>query len=131
VNALPTHTKNAMYRERLQQAVRVLEELRTSHREENFNIGFVARQGLHGVVGCIYGLCGLDPWFQARGLVTDVDNDTVSVSPEEFFGTARPFFRSYYGICGRPVTVGDAIGALNRAIDLFADEPSGRQGAAH
>jgi len=125
-----TPIQNFVYRERLEQAKRVMEGLSEQQRLRNFNVGLYAIQSDEGVVACIAGHCGLDPWFQERGFFTTVGRETgtVSVYPSEFFGTADPFFASNYG--KSVVTFEDAICALNRAINLFADAPSTSQAVA-
>ena len=109
---------NADYQERLHQAVRVMQEVLERKEEERFDICVYARAGKDGPVCCIAGFCGLDPWFQERGLIAvpGASMGWVSVQPETFFGTDRPFYASCYGKRER-ITVDDAIVALNRAIE--------------
>jgi hypothetical protein len=111
-----------VYRERLQQAKRVVEALSNEQRVNNFDIGRYAVESVYGVVGCIAGLCGLDPWFQERGFVTTVgcSMGSVSIEPADFFGTSAPFFPSNY-LPRTTVTVEDALVALDRAIELFSE----------
>lgn len=109
---------NAVYRERLLQAKRVLQGLTDQERVEDFCIGVYALASDTGVRACIAGLCGFDPWFQERGFIT-TETDSggqVSMPPEEFFGTARPFYPRFYST-PYSVTVDDAISALDEAID--------------
>ena len=121
MDTLPPGNLAAVYRERLQQAVRVMEQLSERQRLNNFDINIVACDSDDGVVGCVAGLCGLDPWFQERGLVTDVQNGNLSMGFVTFFGTSNPFLPSHYRL-PRPVTVDDAIAALTRAIDALHDD---------
>lgn len=118
---------NSECRERLQQAKRVLEGLSEEQRVHNFDINIVARHSARGIVACIAGHCGLDPWFQERGLVTLVGDPCsigdVSIRPEDFFGTSRPFFGSHYGTDER-VTVDHALRALDQAIARLPRDPS-------
>ena len=117
---IPLGTDNSVYIERLQQAIRVMEGLSDEQRFKNVDIGVFVRNSDNGIVGCIGGLCGMDPWFQQEGL-TSILNDgggTVSIQLSVFFGTAEPFYRSNYNVPGR-VTVEDAISALDRAIERF------------
>lgn len=117
-----------VYIERLEQAVRVMKGLSEIDRA-NFDIRITAIQTEHGLRACVAGHCGLDPWFQAHGLSTIVDESGLGSTGDltigfgEFFGTCTPFFRSRYPaelISGcREVTVDDAIAALGRSIDLF------------
>lgn len=117
--------------ERLGQAVRVMEGLSESERA-NFTLSaWAVRREDGSIAACIAGHCGLDPWFQSKGLVTDVAdaNDgigSVSISPEIFFGTAKPFFAGHYEsvlqdrpVEDRYVKPEDAILALRQAIDSF------------
>ena len=117
---IPLGTDNSVYIERLQQAKRVMHGLSDDQRLKNFDIGVFVIQSDNGVVGCIAGLCGMDPWFQQEGLVSELNDlgGTVSIQPSVFFGTEEPFYRSNYNISGR-VTVEDAISALDRAIERF------------
>jgi hypothetical protein len=120
----PIHNK-AIYRERLQQALRVMQGVVERHEEDRFDINTFARDSEGGVICCIAGFCGLDPWFQERGLVTKVGNHfgDVSILPEEFFGTDKPFYAPKYGKPSNLVTIDDGIAALNRAIDEMSDTP--------
>lgn len=124
----PTES-NAVYIERLQQAKRVLLTLSDQQRMANFNMDIFAKQSDQGVIACIAGHCGLDPWFQERGFVTTVGESfgDVSLHPDEFFGTARPFYPSYYSnySTGKSVSFDDAVAALDRAIARFSPETSG------
>jgi len=113
---------NSVYRERLQQAKRVMEGLTEQQRSNNFDINRFASESEFGVIACIAGHCGLDPWFQAQGFETDIKDSNVNILPEDFFGTMKPFYRSYYQT--EHVTVDDAICALDRAIDSLTDVPS-------
>jgi hypothetical protein len=118
----PTQS-NAVYHERLQQAKRVLLGLSEQQRAANFDINIYARRSDHGVIACIAGHCGLDPWFQERGFVTRVGKrfGDVSISPDEFFGTAQPFSPPFYS-ADRPATFDDAVIAMDRAIARFSSE---------
>lgn len=117
-----------LYIERLEQAVRVMEGLSETERI-NFDIEVTAVQTDRGIRACIAGFCGLDPWFQARGLSTIVDDrdsgsiGDLTVGFAEFFGTSTPFLRSRYPVefadGRRDVAVSDAVAALKRSIDLF------------
>jgi hypothetical protein len=113
-----------LYIERLQQAVRVMEGLSQEDRA-NFDIQVVAVRTERGIRACVAGHCGLDPWFQAQGLTTFIDDSggDVSIGFREFFGTMNPFLRSRYPAeitdGNRDVTVDDAIAALNRSIEMF------------
>jgi hypothetical protein len=115
-------TTPAEYRERLQQAKRVLKGLSEQQRATNFNIARFAVDSSDGVVACIAGFCGLDPWFQERGFFTTVGETmgSTSIMPEIFFGTGKPFYVSEY-LPKTTVTVDDALAALDRSIELFAD----------
>ncbi|GFE79152.1 hypothetical protein GCM10011487_11520 [Steroidobacter agaridevorans] len=125
------HTHNirsagALYVERLQQAVRVMKGLSEDERS-HFDIDLFAIRNKSGVSACIAGFCGFDPWFQAEGFMTTVGDDKslsrgqVSIPVEIFFGTEEPFYRSGYGPAfrDRPISVDQAIAALNRAIASF------------
>ena len=117
-----------LYIERLQQAVRVMKGLSQKDRA-NFDIQVVAVRTERGIRACVAGHCGLDPWFQAQGLMTVLDDagfgrtGDVSIGFREFFGTMNPFLRSRYPAeitdGNRDVTVDDAIAALNRSIEMF------------
>jgi hypothetical protein len=122
VNTSSTPIDAGVYRERLQQAKRVMAALSEEERVNNFDITRYAVDSAHGVIGCIGGLCGLDPWFQERGFVTTVgcDMGSVSIEPHDFFGTGTPFFPSNY-LPKTTVTVEDALVALDEAIKLFSE----------
>lgn len=109
---------NAVYRERLQQAMRVMQELKANPGDRRFNIETYATMDESGtIVGCIAGFCGLDPWFQERGFFMELGKVAPSVFPNEFFGTEEPFYLSRYGTHDPArVTIDDAINALTRAI---------------
>lgn len=112
---------NAVYFERLEQAMRVMHDLKANPAGRRFNINtFGATDACGTIVGCIAGFCGLDPWFNERGLGMEMDMDgspTPSVLPGDFFGTEKPFYLSYYGTRDPArVTIDDAIDALNRAM---------------
>jgi hypothetical protein len=124
-----TFDQQSVYRERLEQAKRTMEGLIDQPHTNIFDISvFAVRSGNH-IIGCIAGLCGLDPWFQEQGLITQVASGitssvgSVSVSPRDFFGTDIPFFITGYEQ-GKPITVEDAIRALERAIAQFSCHPS-------
>jgi hypothetical protein len=129
--------ENSVYIERLQQAQRVLRGL-SSQGSLKFNIDQFARKSADGIDACIAGLCGLDPWFKERGLITDVDKNRVNiltstlptqgfsddhhipseeVTLEDFFGTERPFYKHYYPTEKPTISVQDAIIALDREIE--------------
>jgi len=95
-----------------------MESLTEQQRSDNFNIKVYALPSESGIVACIAGHYGLDPWFQERGLMTVVSNSgdfgSVSILPHIFFGTAKPFFAHHYATEG--VTFDDALAALDRAI---------------
>jgi hypothetical protein len=112
-------------RERLQQAKRLLQGLSETERIHNFDITVFAVTSPNGVVGCIAGLCGLDPWFQERGLFTTVGVSigSVSIPPEEFFGSETPFYRRSY-LPKTHVSVDDAIAALDRAQEELVGYPA-------
>jgi hypothetical protein len=114
--------ENAVYRERLQQAKRVMLGLSEQHRANNFNIDLLAVRSDHGIIA---GHCGLDPWFHKLGFFTypDTSFGDVSMSPSDFFGTSRPFFSNHYAT-SKSVTFDDAITALDNAIASFADNVS-------
>ena len=118
----PTQT-NSVYLERLQQAKRVLLSLSEQQRTANFDISIFAKRSDHGVIACIAGYCGLDPWFQERGFVTTVGYELgdVSLPPDRFFGTARPFAPQFYPT-GKAATFNDAVMALDSAIEWFSSE---------
>lgn len=119
---------SSMYIERLEHAVRVMAGLSGGDRS-NFDINVVAVRTEHGLRACIAGHCGLDPWFQAQGLTTFVDDGKggstgdLSIGFGEFFGTCNPFLRSRYPVRladgHEDISVADAISGLKRAIDLF------------
>jgi len=119
---------NADYQERLHQAVRVMQEVIERNDQERFDIHVYARADRGGPVCCIAGFCGLDPWFQERGLIAvpGASMGWVSVQPEAFFGTDRPFYANGYSKNGR-VTVDDAIFALKRAIEATPADPAAAQ----
>jgi len=96
-----------------------MQGLSDPQRVHNFNIGVFAIRSDFGVIACIAGHCGLDPWFQERGFFTTVGADlgSISMAPEDFFGTDKPFFS--YG-AKRLVTFDDALRALDSAIASFA-----------
>lgn len=108
--------------ERLMQAERVMQDL-PDDRRASFDISiFAARRG-GSIAGCIAGLCGLDPWFQAHGLTTTIADrlggiGDISFDPGEFFGTTRPFFHSNYGpeFREKPVTYEAALASLRSEI---------------
>lgn len=120
----------ATYIERLKQAVRVMEELSATD-QVNFTLQYWAQRRDNGMLcGCIAGHCGLDPWFQANGLTTTIMDridgiGSVSIFPEEFFGTEKPFYaRNYESVQRRApedrrVKPDDAITALKDAISAF------------
>lgn len=112
--------ENAVYRERLQQAKRVMLGLSEQQRVNNFRIDLLAVQSDHGIIACIAGHCGLDPWFHKLGFFTypDTSFGDVSMSPSDFFGTSRPFFSNHYAT-PNSVTFEDAIEALDLAITKF------------
>ena len=121
MNSSATQTDaKSVYREGLQQAIRVLQALPEQQRVNNFNISIYAIRSGVGVIACIAGHCGLDPWFQERGFVTAIGESmgSVSVLPEDFFGTARPFHRRHYPDY-ETVTVDDAIQALDDSIAIL------------
>ena len=121
MNTSSTPVENSVYAERLLHAKRVMRELSEEERLNNFDIGVFARSTDHGIVACAAGFCGLDPWFQERGFQTIYTTDgigSVSMLPEDFFGTAAPFYPCNYGIRDR-VTVEDVISALDREIRRF------------
>ena len=110
----------AVYRERLQQAKRVMESLSDEQRENNFDIDCFARQSTDGgPVACGAGHCGFDPWFNEKGFITSVGDSNssgdVSISIKRFFGTERPFYRHFYPHLKR-ISVDHVIGALDVAI---------------
>ena len=117
---IPLGIDNSVYIERLRQAKRVMQGLSEDQRLNNFDIGVYVVKSDHGIVGCVAGLCSLDPWFQQEGLISELNElgGKVSPRPSVFFGTEDPFYRSNYLIAGR-VTVEDAISALDRAIERF------------
>jgi hypothetical protein len=112
------------YIERLNQAVRVMENLSENDRA-NFDLGVwaVVRDG--SIAACVAGHCGLDPWFQAQGLRTYIGTNVGQVYPHpiEFFGTDLGFYRHTYGpeFNDRAITPKDAIAALRQAISEFAE----------
>lgn len=113
---------NAMYIERFQQALRVMERLSATERD-NFDIGVIARRTETGISACIAGHCGLDPWFQGQGFQTVLDPSIgdVSVSFSAFFGTCRPFLRSNYKLpIDQRVTADHAIAALKEEVERLA-----------
>lgn len=125
-----TSAAEATYIERLGQAVRVMEGLSESERA-NFTLSAWAERRVSGIAGCIAGHCGLDPWFQAQGLVTTVAEagdgiGSVNILPGIFFGTGKPFYLEHYEsvlqqrpIGDRYVKPEDAIVALKEAINEF------------
>lgn len=138
MDSFPSLIQNSVHIERLQQAKRVLLTL-PSKEGVKFNINVCARRSGAGIEACIAGLCGFDSWFWERGLVTDVDNNCINISAgefpasefsdehlferqlslAEFFGTERPFYGDCYPL-GRPVSLEDAIAALDREIERLA-----------
>lgn len=82
-----------------------------------------AKHSDHGVIACIAGHCGLDPWFQERGFFTRVGKTfgDVSFCLDEFFGTAQPFSPAFYS-ADKSAAFDDAIVALDRAIARFSSE---------
>lgn len=130
----------ATYIERLQQAIRVMEGLSATE-QVNFTLhAWAVRRGNGMTFACIAGYCGLDPWFQAHGLVTTIQDEIdgmgfTNAFPEDYFGTAKPFYAQFYedvqgrSIGDRRVKPADAISALRRAISSF-DESSDGQPAA-
>lgn len=123
-------SNRAVYRERLEQALRVMEGLSQNEREHQFDMEVFARQTPHGIVACIAGHCGLDPWFQEQGLITRPDGfiGSISVQPGDFFGIARPFIAShlwddgdYNPWRGDRITYEAAVEALCDAIAEFAE----------
>jgi hypothetical protein len=129
--SIPTN-EHGTFVSRLQQAIRVMEGA-SKMPNTVFDIDvFAVREG-DTLRACIAGLCGLDPWFQAQGLTPIFGGATggVSISPEKFFGTETPFFRSNYGpeFSGRDITVPDAVAALKEAIAKFDALPADPQQA--
>lgn len=128
--ASPADT-SAIYIERLRQALRVMEGLSDVDRT-NFNINVIAQRTEAGIAACIAGHCGLDPWFQDRGLKTIVGEGAslgdVPVSLTAFFGTGRPFFSRHYSqdSVGRVISSDDAIAALKQAIETLSGTSSSK-----
>ena len=116
----------SIYRERLQQAKRVMQGLSDQQRVNNFSMNVFAISSDLGVIACIAGHCGLDPWFQERGFVTRMSGASgyVNIAPERFFGTEQPFYPSYYSTPSS-VTFDEALSALDSAIARFCDDTSG------
>lgn len=131
-----TLNDNSVYIERLHQAKRVLREMSTNELLK-FNINVFADKSADGIEACIAGLCGLDPWFEERGFITNVDKNRIDIvatalttqeishddpyqTLEDFFGTERPFFRKFYPEKSESVSVEDAIAALDREIGRLA-----------
>lgn len=117
----------ATFIERLQQAVRVMDGLSELDRS-NFTLNAWATRTSKGLCACIAGHCGLDPWFQERGLITTIEDESegmgkVSVFPENFFGTSTPFYPQLYReveLESAPdVSPGTAVAALKHAIGRF------------
>ncbi len=117
----------APFIERLQQAVRVMDGL-TELDRANFTLNAWAIRTSKGLCACIAGHCGLDPWFQERGLITTIEDGgqgigKVSVFPETFFGTSTPFYPQLYrevDLDSAPdVPPGAAVAALKHAIGRF------------
>ena len=117
----PMPVQNSVYVERLRQAKRVMQGLSAEQRVNNFDIHLYVINSDRGIVGCVAGLCGQDPWFQEQGLVseTDIPGGRLSIPPETYFGTEEPFYGWYYRTGGR-VTVEDAISALDSAIERIS-----------
>lgn len=123
------NSKKAVCRERLEQALRVMEGLSEHQRAHEFDMHVYAKRTPHGISACIAGFCGFDPWFQEREFETSVGDvlGSTSVPPGEFFGTEKPFLPSYYR--GRadqpaddvPISYEEAVAALKVAIVEFTE----------
>jgi hypothetical protein len=109
----------AVFIERLKQAIRVVQEASTRPNVV-FNIFYFASREDGVLNACIAGLCGLDPWFQEQGLITQFDSGIgdINIHPLDFFGTSRPFYYSRYPteLRCRDLSFQDGIDALNREI---------------
>lgn len=126
MNGSSTPNMTAVYRERLEQAVRVMRGVLERGEQHRFNIGVFAARSASDIVCCIAGFCGLDPWFIIRGFraTAGASMGMVSILPEDFFGTPVPFYCHYYPkSCQGRITVEDAIAALHRAIEVHCSEP--------
>jgi hypothetical protein len=117
----------ATFVERLNQAIRVMDGLAEPERS-NFTLNAWATRTPAGVCACIAGHCGLDPWFQERGLITAIEDESegmgkVSVFPEVFFGTSTPFYPQLYRDAlletANDVSPDEATTALRNAIARF------------
>lgn len=121
---------NAVYRDRLEQALRVMQGLSETERS-HFDMDVFAVETPSGIRACIAGFCGFDPWFRRQGLETRMNGivGNLTINPRDFFGTARLFFPGHYrGHANQPhksvpVSYDEAIRALKTAIREFADEP--------
>lgn len=122
-----TATLAATFVERLKQAIRVMDGLAESERA-NFTLSAWATRTPAGLCACIAGHCGLDPWFQERGLITTIEDESdgmgkVSVFPEVFFGTSTPFYPQLYRDAllesANEVSPDEATAALKTAVAGF------------
>lgn len=59
-----------VYVERWEQALRVLESMTEHEREKHFDMSDWGKKTDCGTVACLAGHCSLDPWFIARGFVS-------------------------------------------------------------
>lgn len=74
------------YRERLEQVIRVLEELPTGKK-------FSLRRWMTcGTIGCAVGWAAMDPWFRRRGLRLEIH----APCPKDRFGRSQ-YWPSYRG----------------------------------
>jgi hypothetical protein len=127
---MSTHTTTTLaapFIERLKQAVRVMEGLSEAERS-NFTLHAWAVRTPAGICACIAGHCGLDPWFQERGFITTIEDESegmgkVSMFPEMFFGTTDPFYPQLYRDVllesATDVSPEAAVAALKNAIARF------------
>jgi hypothetical protein len=108
MNADCSNATLADHIERLQQAVRVMGGLSDVQRA-NFDLTCWD--------SCIASFCALDPWFRERGFSTA--HSEMSEQLTTFFGREDPFYPAYYPSFHQqqPVTVEEAIAALNQSID--------------
>jgi hypothetical protein len=84
-------TESQDYIEPWEQALRLLENLTPHERREHLHMGIWGGPGPCGTVGCLAGLCSVNPWFEARGFTSDfrgIEDELVftGVHPTNFFG---------------------------------------------
>ncbi len=80
--------------ERWENCLRVLLGLTRHERRKHFSMRTWGQKTACGTVACAAGFCGLDPWFRRRGLKLDLEDENLTIDPDEFFiyGAQRIFY---------------------------------------